>query len=121
MNSMLEKLKGLKKTRTMSEPEQEGKLAAIGKLNESASKSMGDKLSSLKKVTVASDSEQGLEKGLTKAKELIGKLPMGDEESEDAEMIEEPKMALDESASSEELEEEIQRLLAIKAEKEQEV
>jgi hypothetical protein len=41
------------------------------------------KVKGLKKVTVASDSPHGLEKGLDKAKELIGHAPMADHENDD--------------------------------------
>jgi hypothetical protein len=49
----------------------------------------GDKVKGLKKVTVASNSPKGLEKGLDKAKEIIGEAPM----AEDEEMPEGEEMA----------------------------
>lgn len=49
-----------------------GRMAALKDLKEMASKMMGDDLSEMKKVTVASPSKAGLKAGLNKAKEMMG-------------------------------------------------
>lgn len=49
-----------------------GRMAALSDLKNMASKMMGDDLSEMKKVTVASDSKEGLDAGLTKAKRMLG-------------------------------------------------
>jgi hypothetical protein len=46
----------------------------------------------LKKVTVASDSKEGLEKGLEKAKEVVDKAPMESEEASEDESCDESPM-----------------------------
>jgi len=58
----------------------------------------GDKVKGLKKVTVASNSPKGLEKGLEKAKEIVGDAPM----AEDEEMPEGEEMAEGEEHEAEE-------------------
>jgi hypothetical protein len=90
----------------------------------------GDKVKNLKKVTVASDSPAGLEKGLDKAKELVGnkdlapemmseEMPeMASEEESEEESEESPEMEASEESEEEEgeekkvadLEEEIKKL-----------
>lgn len=62
---MLEKKKGL------SDVEKDAKMNVVKDLRDSASSMMKDKLGGLKKVTVASDSKEGLEEGLDKAEELL--------------------------------------------------
>ena len=52
----------------------------------------GDKVKGLKKVTVASNSPKGLEKGLDKAKEIVGHSPMSEEMMSDEEMPEGEEM-----------------------------
>lgn len=89
----------------------------------------GDKVKNLKKVTVASDSPEGLEKGLDKAKEIVGNKDLAPEmmseempemasEEEESEEEESPEMEASEEESEEEgeekkvadLEEEIKKL-----------
>jgi|688.fasta_scaffold00313_41 hypothetical protein len=89
----------------------------------------GDKVKNLKKVTVASDSPEGLEKGLDKAKEIVGNKDLAPEmmseempemasEEEESEEEEAPEMEASEEESEEEgeekkvadLEEEIKKL-----------
>jgi Ran GTPase-activating protein (RanGAP) involved in mRNA processing and transport len=62
----------------------------------------GDKVKGLKKVTVASNSPKGLEKGLDKAKELVGHAPMSKEMMSDEEMPEGEEMAEGEEHEAEE-------------------
>jgi hypothetical protein len=66
----------------------------------------GDKVKGLKKVTVASNSPKGLEKGLDKAKEMLGEKGMSDEdmpEEESSEMEESPEMEASEHEDEEEM------------------
>lgn len=67
----------------------------------------GDKVKGLKKVTVASNSPKGLEKGLDKAKEMLGDKGMSDEdmpemEESSEEMEESPEMEASEDEGEEE-------------------
>lgn len=62
-----------KKGKKMSEAHVAAKKNVLSSLRDQAAEAMGDKL---KKVTVAAPSEEGLKKGLEKAKEIVeGKLP----------------------------------------------
>lgn len=120
MNPMLAKLMSLKKgKRIIPKEEAEGKMSAVTKLSDLAQEPIGKKLSSMKKVTVAADSEEGLKKGLNKAKEIVEEEPM--DEMVKNEMLGDEEQEIcpcDESSSLEELDAEIQRLMALKAEKE---
>lgn len=83
---MMDKLKKVldgKKSK-LSGVEQEAKMKVMQALSEEMGGAMKDKLKGLKKVTVASNSPEGLKKGLQKAEEMVaGKSPeMGNEESE---------------------------------------
>jgi hypothetical protein len=69
------------KMKKMSESEKKAKMTALKEAHGMASDMLKDKVSGLKKVTVASDSKEGLKKGLEKAEEIIG-----ENESEDEEM-----------------------------------
>lgn len=64
----------------MPDIERDAKMGVLKNLRDQAAGAMGDKLKGLKKVTVASDSPAGLEKGLEKAKEIVDS---GDEADED--------------------------------------
>ncbi len=55
----------------LSPLEQKAKMGVVKDLRDLAAKHMSDKLEGLKKVTVASDSEEGLKHGLDKAKEIV--------------------------------------------------
>jgi hypothetical protein len=75
----------------MTPAEKKAKLAALGEANKMASGMMKDGLSGLKKVTVASDSKEGLKKGLDKAEDLLGEKDEEDSimgEKDEAEMSE---------------------------------
>lgn len=84
----------------------------------------GEKVKGLKKVTVASNSPKGLEKGLDKAKEIVGHAPMADEEMHEGEEMpegeesaeheaeESPEMEVAEHEGEEPKEEEIADLKA---------
>ena len=66
----------------MSDNEKKAKFDAVKSMRDWASGLMGDKLKGLKKVEVASNSPEGLSAGLDKAKEIIGKNPGEDEDSD---------------------------------------
>lgn len=113
------------KKKEMSPAEKKAKLAALGEANGMASKMMKDGLSGLKKVTVASDSKEGLKKGLDKAEELVkGENPFGksaspfqnDEEeateTEDSSSEEEYEDAADDMMAECDTEEEIDDMIA---------
>lgn len=57
--------------RDMGDGEKKAKLSALDDLRSHIKDAMDDKLGSLKKVSVASDSQEGLEHGLDKAKDLV--------------------------------------------------
>lgn len=96
-DEMLAKLlaKKAKSGKILSDNERQAKMDVLKSLDDEMSQEMGDKVKNLKKVTVASDSSQGLEKGLEKAKKLLAK------QDESAEPAEEE---MDESSDEEESE-----------------
>ena len=61
------------KKKKIGDVEKEAKMGVLKEVSDMAGAAMGDKLKGLKKVTVASDSKEGLDKGLSKAKELLDK------------------------------------------------
>lgn len=118
MNDKL--MKRLEKSgKKLSPVEKEAKMNVLKELSSQAGDMLGQKLAGLKKVTVASDSEDGLEQGLEKAKEIIEGEPV-EEESEGLELADsddEDDMDDIEDCSPEELEAKIQKLQEIKAKK----
>ncbi len=70
----------LKKAKPLSPEAAKAKAKSIKELLSMLKDGMGEELKGVKKVTVASDSKEGLDAGLDKAKELLGK---EDQESED--------------------------------------
>lgn len=60
------------KKKSMSPNEKKAKMSVLKDLHGQSSNLLSDSLKGLKKVTVASDSKKGLEKGLDTAEELIG-------------------------------------------------
>lgn len=124
MNPMLMKLMALKKDRApMSEPEKDGKLAALARLSGGAQDAMGEKLGGLKKVTVASNTPEGLQVGLKKAEDIATDptdgltAEMGEDPESAEEEAAEPEPC-DEHSSLEEINAELDRLTALKSEKE---
>lgn len=124
----LKKIEMLKKgKKEMSPVEQKAKSSVISDIQALAAKAMSGKMQNgLKKVTVASDSKEGLKEGLDKAKDITSEMPNGEEsmehegsESEDFEAGEMEGMhegsELD-AMSEEELDQKIQELLAKKKE-----
>lgn len=75
--------------KTLSDSEKKSKLQALGGMRDMASQMMGDKLKSLKKVTVASDSKPGLKEGLHKAEDLISQSPDDEHEPKEDSMYSE--------------------------------
>lgn len=89
--------KNMKKKEGMSDVEKEAKMNVVRSLRDQASEMMGDKL---KKVSVMSDSPEGLKQGLAKAQEIVQHKPelmkgqnvrAEGEESLHADAIEEPE------------------------------
>lgn len=91
------------------------KMGVLKHLSDMASEAMGGKLGGLKKVTIASDSEEGLKHGMDKAKDIVEKgLPeMEGSEEESPEMEESEKESDEEGLSVEELEQKIAELKAL--------
>jgi hypothetical protein len=95
MADALAKINALRgKKKEMSPMEKEAKLGIMKDIQGMASKAMGSKLDGLKKVTVASDSKEGVSHGLEKAKDLI-------EGSADEESGESPEFEASEDESTE--------------------
>lgn len=76
--------KMLEKKRDLSPNEKHAKLGVLKELHDMASADMGDKLDGLKKVSVMSDSPEGLQHGLEQAKHILSN-PEQDEMKDDAE------------------------------------
>jgi hypothetical protein len=110
MNDKMLRMLGKKKEK-MGDAEKEAKMSVIKEMRNMASGIMGDNLKNLKKVTIASDSKEGLEEGLDKAKEVIEKQPMQEEsdESSEEEQMEDCNM------SEDEIDEKIKELMDMKA------
>lgn len=109
---LMDKMK--KKGKELDPLEKEAKMSVVKAMREAASEEMTDKLGKLKKVTVASDSKEGLQAGLDKAKEMMEKMPEGmeqsSEESEEASEEEQEECP----KSVEEIDAKIKELLALK-------
>lgn len=69
---MMEKKKGMSKMHPLAQKAKMGVVEHMGKMADDA---MADKVKGLKKVSVASNSEEGLEHGLDKAKDILHGLP----------------------------------------------
>lgn len=116
MDSRIMKLMALKKKgdKSLSDSDINAKRAALDELMKTAKEGMSKKIEGLKKVTVASDSEAGLSKGLDLAKKKLGEMEASDEsemaktghdeesemESSDEEMEESPEMEAEEDKAS---------------------
>lgn len=104
----------------LSDVEQKASTKVLGDLRKHMQDMMGDKMKSLKKVTVASDSKDGLKKGLEKAEEILDVKPSEDEIEEPSEEMEdesaehEAEESPADELSEEEIEARIQELLAKK-------
>lgn len=69
MQDMMKKMK--KKEGHMPEHEKNAKMSVLSHLRDMAQQAMGDKLHGVKKVSVMSDSSEGLKHGLEKAHEMV--------------------------------------------------
>lgn len=69
MHDKLKKILG--KKRDLKPAEKHAKMHVLKHMRDEAAGEMGHKLGSLKKVSVMSDSKEGLEKGLDKAKQVV--------------------------------------------------
>ena len=79
------------KMKSLSESEKKAKMTALKEAHGMASDMLKHKVKGLKKVTIASDSEEGIKKGIEKAGEAFGMRKsedqdMDESESEDQEM-----------------------------------
>jgi hypothetical protein len=71
----LKKLKEKKEAHNMHPLERQAKMGVMHDMQKMAHDAMGDKLKGMGKVTVASDSPEGLSHGLDKAKDVLKHLP----------------------------------------------
>lgn len=103
----------------LSEVDKKASMNVLGDLRKMAQDEMKGKMASMKKVTVASDSKEGLKKGLEKAEDILegeekcgmcSKTPCECEESED-----EYESDDSEEMSEEEIDAKIKELMALKA------
>lgn len=113
-----------KKGKKLNPTEKEAKMGVLKDLSSQAGSMLKDKLKGLKKVTVASDSPEGLKAGLEKAEELVDKAPedkmsadSGQSEEDEFEHESSEIMADAEQMSPDEIEEQIKRLQELKAKK----
>lgn len=74
-----------KKGKKISPIELRAKKDVLSEIDGGLSDKMGERLSGLKKVSVMAPDEEGLEKGLDKAKQLVDKMPEMEEEGEEYE------------------------------------
>jgi hypothetical protein len=88
MNKMMEKMMAMKKAKEMSPSEKNAKMSVLHDLKKQAQDAMGGKLDGMKKVSVMSDSPEGLQHGLDKAKELTQNMPDESEDSDEQMMSE---------------------------------
>jgi hypothetical protein len=77
----LKKLREKKGHSKMHPLEQKAKMGVVDDLSKMAEAAMGDKLKHMNKVTVASDSKEGLQHGLSHAEDVLGKLPQAYDDS----------------------------------------
>lgn len=118
-----------KKDKPLSDTAKEAKMSVVKDMQKMAADAMRDGLKGgLKKVSVASDSPEGLKKGLEKAEELVESGLTGEEEMEEKEPGEELAEAeeevpsvtpegeenLDEECSEEELDAKLAKLMELK-------
>lgn len=94
----------------MSDVEKKAKMTVVEAMRKMAEDRMGGKLGGMKKVTVASKDQGGLEEGLEKAKELVGQMP----EEESMEEMPEDETTEDEQMSPEEIDAKIEELKLLK-------
>lgn len=105
--------KKLKEGKVLSEDDIASKKEVLKDLKDSMGSQMSDKLKGIKKVTVAADSPEGLEKGLEMAEEVVeGSEDMGesigDDENESVDREEEAPLGLSEDSMEDEMSEEVE-------------
>ncbi len=91
----------LSKKRDLSPMEHSAKMDVVKQMRDMASEEMGGKLDGLKKVSVTSNSPEGLKKGLDKAKEIVSSPEMEDMKNEAENDYGDYKSALDEHSDDE--------------------
>lgn len=107
------------KKKEMSPNEKKAKLAALKDAHSMASDAMKEGLSGAKKVSVMSDSKEGLKKGLDMAEKIVGE--QEDEDSELGEKMEDAQEGFEDQQEEsmpmdeDEIDAEIQRLLELKS------
>lgn len=107
-----------KEGKTLSPVHKEARSTVLEDLMDHLSDMGMDKVKGLKKVTVASDSKEGLAKGLDKATEMVEKSPMEAMEDEDVsdhganEAEEHEEESEDESESEDDIRQKIEELKA---------
>jgi len=111
-----------KKGKKLNPVEKEAKMGVLKDLSSQAGEMLRDKLKGLKKVTVASDSKEGLKEGLEKAEEMVAGAPeqekeMPEMEESDEEHESDEMLADAEEMSPEQIEEQIKKLQELKAKK----
>jgi TATA-binding protein-associated factor Taf7 len=94
----------------MHGPKMDAKAAMAKELSDSLGSDIMDGIKGMKKVTVASDSEEGLKEGLEKAEDILGKSKMEDSEEEDSEEESEDESEMEDEEKSPDLESEIAKL-----------
>lgn len=96
----------LKGKRDLSDNERMARMDVVKHLRDDASQEMAGRLDGLKKVSVMSDSQQGLEKGLDKAKEIVSSKEMNDMKNHAENPYGDYKSALEEHSRDENNQEE---------------
>src|ERR1035441_3143084 len=78
MHKKLHEMLAKKGSKPMSENEKHAKIGVLGDLKKMAEDAMGDHMSGMKKVSVMSDSKEGLKHGLDTAKHVMSSPEMDD-------------------------------------------
>lgn len=128
-NDLMKRMAMKKDKPKLNDVEKEAKLSVLNSLKSDMENMLGDNLKGIKKVTVASDSPQGLDMGLKKAQDLVHE-HSDDESSEDQahEASESPEFEQgeeegehemepsdeDDQMSEEELDSKLQKLMKLK-------
>lgn len=82
------------KKKKIGDVEKEAKMGVMKEISDMAGAAMGDKLKGLKKVSVMSDSKEGLDAGLSKAKDMLDKNIAESEESPEDKMEEDAEQEI---------------------------
>lgn len=93
-NKLLMKKK--KEGKELSGPEKDAKMSVVQAMRDFAQGEMGKKLDGLKKVSVSSNTKEGITSGLDKAKELVGHMPEGLHDDGENDMEEAAETPIDE-------------------------